>query len=84
MSLICQNCANEYNRIRIPHTLPCGHTICISCINQIVLLAFHINIQARCCPFCNKIFEKTIPNFSLINNSNKESIEKLDQFNLYF
>ncbi|KAF8962143.1 hypothetical protein BDZ97DRAFT_2026365 [Flammula alnicola] len=50
----CDVCAEEYGPHRLPHSIPCGHVLCASCIQTIVE-----KTSARLspvCPFCREQF----------------------------
>lgn len=55
---VCEICLNNYDTIsRKPYSLvPCGHTFCLSCMNQ---------ITSKICPTCRAIFQNKIPNWEI-------------------
>lgn len=63
----CELCIESYNNYdRRPFSLvPCGHALCLSCIN---------NLQKSICPFCRSRYENKIPNWEIIKRLPKPSI----------
>lgn len=55
---ICEICLTNYDTIvRKPYSLvPCGHTFCLSCMNQ---------IASNLCPTCRSPFEGRVPNWEI-------------------
>lgn len=55
---ICEICLINYDTIgRKPYSLvPCGHTFCLSCMNQ---------ITSNLCPTCRSPFEGRVPNWEI-------------------
>ena len=55
---ICEICLNNYDTIsRKPYSLvPCGHTFCLSCMNQ---------VTSNLCPTCRSPFEGRVPNWEI-------------------
>ncbi|XP_068237111.1 uncharacterized protein [Palaemon carinicauda] len=45
--LKCERCASNYCDDRVPRSLPCGHTMCTSCIEAMLA-------EDKPCPECNK------------------------------
>ncbi|KAH9920028.1 uncharacterized protein BXZ73DRAFT_104843 [Epithele typhae] len=51
---LCDVCAEEYGPHNLPHSIPCGHVLCLACCNNIVK-----KTPARLapsCPFCRESF----------------------------
>ena len=55
---VCEICLNRYDTIsRRPYSLvPCGHTFCMNCMNQ---------IPSSACPTCRAGFINKIPNWEI-------------------
>ncbi len=75
----CAICFNPFDHSKFkPFTLSCPHTICISCINQLVV---------KKCPTCNKIITIYNPNLALLDLipeseydlMKKETLKRLSQ-----
>ena len=64
----CELCIESFNQYdRRPFSLvPCGHTICLSCLNKI--------INKTQCPFCRLETESKIPNWEIIKRLPKPTI----------
>lgn len=46
---MCDNCAKNFNLgLNLPHILPCGHTICKACLDEIWNKSYNIK-----CPLDN-------------------------------
>jgi len=71
----CPICFQEFNdQTREPRILNCGHTVCLSCLTQILLDG------ARKCPLCNQRLESTSKdnfkkNYILMHKCNQERPE---------
>ncbi|KAI0049376.1 hypothetical protein FA95DRAFT_1489359 [Auriscalpium vulgare] len=50
---LCDVCADEFGPRNLPHSLPCGHLMCLNCCNTIIEKATR---QAPVCPFCREEF----------------------------
>lgn len=63
----CELCIENYNNYdKRPFSLvPCGHAVCLSCIN---------NLQKPMCPFCRSKYENKIPNWEIIKRLPKATI----------
>ncbi|KAI0635135.1 hypothetical protein C8Q77DRAFT_1055030 [Trametes polyzona] len=51
---LCDVCAEEYGAHNLPHSIPCGHVLCLNCCNNIIA-----KTPARltpACPFCRVSF----------------------------
>ncbi|TBU45426.1 hypothetical protein BD309DRAFT_860138 [Dichomitus squalens] len=51
---LCDVCAEEYSPHNLPHSIPCGHVLCLNCCNNIIK-----KTPARlapACPFCRVQF----------------------------
>ncbi|KAF7982702.1 hypothetical protein HWV62_26542 [Athelia sp. TMB] len=51
---VCDVCAEEYGPNRLPHSIPCGHILCISCCNNIINKTS--SRLTPVCPFCRDQF----------------------------
>lgn len=51
---LCDVCAEEYGPHNYPHSLPCGHILCLSCCNNIIEKTSQR--LSPCCPFCRETF----------------------------
>ncbi|KAI0691420.1 hypothetical protein BC835DRAFT_1509303 [Cytidiella melzeri] len=51
---LCDVCAEEYGPHNYPHSLPCGHILCLSCCNNIIEKTSQR--LTPCCPFCRESF----------------------------
>lgn len=51
---LCDVCAEEYGPHNYPHSIPCGHILCLSCCNNIIEKSS--TRRAPCCPFCREAF----------------------------
>ncbi|KAF8192941.1 hypothetical protein BJ912DRAFT_250562 [Pholiota molesta] len=52
----CDVCAEEYGTHRPPHSIPCGHVLCASCIQTIVEKTS--SRLGPVCPFCRESFTR--------------------------
>ncbi|KAJ3551579.1 hypothetical protein NM688_g4622 [Phlebia brevispora] len=51
---LCDVCAEEYGPHNYPHSIPCGHVLCLNCCKNILEKT---NPRATpCCPFCREVF----------------------------
>lgn len=55
----CEICFNKYNESRKPHMLPCGHTLCKFCIEDITKRRIIL------CPMCQKEFVSDLNKFPI-------------------
>ncbi|KZT70631.1 hypothetical protein DAEQUDRAFT_725170 [Daedalea quercina L-15889] len=51
---LCDVCAEEYGPHNYPHSIPCGHILCLNCCNNI--LEKTSPRLTPCCPFCRVPF----------------------------
>ncbi|GJE98225.1 hypothetical protein PsYK624_144490 [Phanerochaete sordida] len=51
---LCDVCAEEYGPHNYPHSIPCGHILCLNCCNNIIEKSS--TRRAPCCPFCRDTF----------------------------
>ncbi|KAI0336999.1 hypothetical protein BDW22DRAFT_1041165 [Trametopsis cervina] len=51
---LCDVCAEEYGPHNYPHSLPCGHILCLSCCNSIIEKTSQRLTPS--CPFCRETF----------------------------
>ncbi|KAF9470365.1 hypothetical protein BDN70DRAFT_939778 [Pholiota conissans] len=51
----CDVCAEEYGSNRPPHSIPCGHVLCASCIQTIIEKTNPR--MSPVCPFCRETFK---------------------------
>ncbi|KAI9063668.1 hypothetical protein FKP32DRAFT_693419 [Trametes sanguinea] len=51
---LCDVCAEEYGPHNLPHSIPCGHVLCLSCCNNI--LEKTPSRLSPACPFCRVQF----------------------------
>ncbi|KAH9849390.1 hypothetical protein C2E23DRAFT_389653 [Lenzites betulinus] len=51
---LCDVCADEYGARNLPHSIPCGHVLCLSCCNNIIEKSPPRSTPA--CPFCRVPF----------------------------
>ncbi|KAI0057169.1 hypothetical protein BV25DRAFT_1787256, partial [Artomyces pyxidatus] len=51
---LCDVCADEFGPRNLPHSIPCGHLLCLSCCNKIIEKAR----AAPVCPFCRDTFTR--------------------------
>ncbi|KAL1944046.1 hypothetical protein VTO73DRAFT_3864 [Trametes versicolor] len=51
---LCDVCAEEYGAHNLPHSIPCGHVLCLNCCNNIIKKTPSRLTPA--CPFCRVQF----------------------------
>ncbi|KAI0360707.1 hypothetical protein OH77DRAFT_1392572 [Trametes cingulata] len=51
---LCDVCAEEYGPHNLPHSIPCGHVLCLNCCNKIIEKTPSRLTPA--CPFCREQF----------------------------
>ncbi|KZP34014.1 hypothetical protein FIBSPDRAFT_810514 [Athelia psychrophila] len=51
---VCDVCAEEYGPKRLPHSIPCGHILCMSCCTNIINKTS--SRLTPVCPFCREQF----------------------------
>ncbi|EMD36462.1 hypothetical protein CERSUDRAFT_115479 [Gelatoporia subvermispora B] len=51
---LCDVCAEEYGPHNFPHSIPCGHVLCVNCCNKIIDKT-HPRLSPSC-PFCRETF----------------------------
>ncbi|KAI0325124.1 hypothetical protein GY45DRAFT_1261469 [Cubamyces sp. BRFM 1775] len=51
---LCDVCAEEYGPHNLPHSIPCGHVLCLSCCNNIIEKT--PSRLSPTCPFCRVEF----------------------------
>ncbi|KAI0029507.1 hypothetical protein K488DRAFT_27361, partial [Vararia minispora EC-137] len=52
---LCDVCADEYTSHNLPHSIPCGHVLCLSCCTSII----EKTSKAPMCPFCREQFSRS-------------------------
>ena len=56
----CDKCFKQFNNVeRLEHELPCGHTICVQCMNEILSESFNYKKKLygesiKCCYLCDE------------------------------
>jgi hypothetical protein len=53
---LCDVCAEEFGPRNLPHCIPCGHVLCLSCCNHILEKA--TSRLPPVCPFCREQFTR--------------------------
>ncbi|KAH9965293.1 hypothetical protein BC827DRAFT_1114898, partial [Russula dissimulans] len=53
---LCDVCAEEFGPRNLPHCIPCGHVLCLSCCNNI--LEKTTSRLPPVCPFCREQFTR--------------------------
>jgi len=53
---LCDVCADEFGPRNLPHCIPCGHVLCLSCCSNI--LEKTTSRLAPACPFCREQFTR--------------------------
>jgi len=53
---LCDVCADEFGPRNLPHCIPCGHVLCLSCCNNI--LEKTTSRLPPACPFCREQFTR--------------------------
>ncbi|KAI0002487.1 hypothetical protein BJV74DRAFT_602398 [Russula compacta] len=53
---LCDVCADEFGPRNLPHCIPCGHVLCLSCCNKI--LEKTSSRLSPVCPFCREQFTR--------------------------
>ncbi|KAI0777658.1 hypothetical protein BD413DRAFT_466872 [Trametes elegans] len=53
---LCDVCAEEYGPHNLPHSIPCGHVLCLNCCTNI--LEKTPSRQTPACPFCRVQFAR--------------------------
>jgi len=54
---LCDVCAEEFGPRNLPHCIPCGHVLCLSCCNNI--LEKTTSRLPPVCPFCREQFTRS-------------------------
>ncbi|KAF8273535.1 hypothetical protein EI94DRAFT_1654834 [Lactarius quietus] len=54
---LCDVCADEFSPRNLPHCIPCGHVLCLSCCNTI--LEKTTSRLSPACPFCREQFTRS-------------------------
>ncbi|KAF8483569.1 hypothetical protein DFH94DRAFT_722745 [Russula ochroleuca] len=53
---LCEVCADEFGPHNLPHSIPCGHVLCLTCCNNI--LEKTSTRLSPVCPFCREQFTR--------------------------
>ncbi|KAI0291985.1 hypothetical protein BC826DRAFT_877905, partial [Russula brevipes] len=53
---LCDVCADEFGPRNLPHCIPCGHVLCLSCCDNI--LEKTTSRLSPACPFCREQFTR--------------------------
>ncbi|KAI0317697.1 hypothetical protein OF83DRAFT_1038107, partial [Amylostereum chailletii] len=52
---LCDVCADEFGPRNLPHSIPCGHVLCLTCCTNII----EKTQKAPVCPFCREGFSRS-------------------------